>query len=169
MKGKMKNKFADVLDDLQKETDIYSDSEKSQEDFFSSEKFLSFPFNLEQDKIEFLRNFVTYKRKSDPAFFHYNNSSAIREGLELLDKEYPELRKRPAAVKIPTRYGTRGRLNGVIKIKTSYWINEVEREFIYNFIYMKSLTNEDYNKSEFMDDLINALTNEYPDIKKTIK
>lgn len=169
MKAKIKKKFDDIFDDLEKETEIYFENEESQEERFSEDKFQSFPFNLEQEKVEFLRNFVSFKRKSGPAFFHYNNSSAIREGVELLNEKYPDMKRRPAEIKIPTRYGTRGRLNGVVKVKTSYWINEVEREFIYNFIYMKSLQQEEYNKSEFMDDLIDALVAQYPEAKKATR
>lgn len=164
-KSKIAN-IDDVMDDLSFETEIYSDIEEQKEEYFSKEKFLSFSFNLELEKVKFFRDFVVFKRNSNPAFFHYNNSSAIREGIELLQLKNPKLKRRPSSVKISSRFGTMGRLNGIVKLKTSYWINEFERDFIYNFIYAESLSNPDYNKSSFIDDIIDVLKTEYPKMKQ---
>lgn len=168
---KTKSKIAnidEVVGELVGETEIYAVIEE-QEEHFSTEIFLSFPFNLEQEKVQFLRSFVLFKRNLSPEFFHYNNSHAIREGIDLLGQAHPNLKKRPKTVKIPTRLGSQGSLNGKVKLKTSYWINEVERDFIYNFIYANSIIKNEYSKSDFMDDLIKILCSTYPEMKKATK
>lgn len=164
---KKENKFDVVVVDLEIETEEYLKPVEEQK--LSADKFSTFAFNIEEEKVKFLRDFVLYKRNIDPQFFHFNNSKAIREGIEILSELYPDLKKRPQEVKIPTRKGTDGLLNGVIKLKTSYWINQIEKDFIYNFIYAESLKNDDYNKSAFMSDLIEAINTKYPNIKKATK
>lgn len=161
------NKFDDVVGDLGIETEKYYKPVETQR--LSADKFSTFAFNIEEEKVKFLRDFVLYKRNSNPQFFHFNNSKAIREGIEILSELHPDLKIRPQEVKIPTRKGTDGLLNGVIKLKTSYWINEIEKDFIYNFIYAQSLKNNDYNKSDFMTDLIEGINSKYPNIKKATK
>jgi hypothetical protein len=159
-----KNKYTLEADSLANDLNDLQATEKKEQ--LNEKKFFTFSFNLEQQAVEFLREFVLYKRKSDSLFFHFNNSQAIREGILLLKANNPSIEARPEHLKIPTRVGREGSLNGAVKLKTSYFINEVERDFIYNFIYEKSLQNVYYSKTDFMNDLIGAIKNEYPKMKK---
>ena len=120
-------------------------------------KVVSFSFNIEKSKIEFLRAFVLFKRNISPEFFHYSNTEAVREGIQYLRKENTDLEDRPASVKMSTRKGTQGRLYGIEKLKTSFSISKNDREFIYNLIYKNDIKNRNYGKAEFFDDLIEAL------------
>lgn len=121
------------------------------------EKIVSFSFNIEKTKIEFLRNFVLFKRNLSPEYFHYSNTEAVREGIQYLRKDNSDLENRPASVKMSTRKGTQGRLHGIEKLKTSFSISKDDREFIYNLIYQNDVKNGNYGKAEFFDDLIEAL------------
>ncbi|WP_175623189.1 hypothetical protein [Chryseobacterium schmidteae] len=123
----------------------------------ADEKIVSFSFNIEKTKIEFLRTFVLFKRNIGPQFFHYSNTEAVREGIQHLRKQNADLENRPASVKMSTRKGTQGRLYGIEKLKTSFSISKDDREFIYNLIYKKDVQNGNYGKAEFFDDLIEAL------------
>lgn len=123
----------------------------------SHEKTLSFSFNIEKSKVEFLRTFVLFKRNIGPEFFHYSNTDAVREGIQYLRNKYNDLKNRPASVRMSTRKGTQGRLYGVEKVKTSFSINSAEKEFIYNLIYKNAVKNGNYGKAEFFDDLIEEL------------
>lgn len=165
-KNKIQNSDS-LIDSLGIETEKLIKNEK--EETFSTTKFVSFPFNLEQEKIEFLRNFVLFKRNLSPDFFHYNNSHAVREGILLLQNENPNLEQRPKSVKIPTRLGTRGNLNGTVKLKTSYYISEAEKNFMYNYIYNMQSSKPHFSKTEFMEDLISILSSTYPKMKKATK
>ena len=160
----MANKYTLEAENLANDLNDLQATEKNEQ--LNENNFFTFSFNLEQKAIEFLREFVLYKRKSDSIFFHFNNSQAVREGMLLLKANNPTIEARPKHLKIPTRIGRDGSLNGAVKLKTSYWINEVERDFIYNFIYAKSLQNANYSKTDFINDLISAIKNEYPKMKK---
>lgn len=126
--------------------------EKNEED-----KIVSFSFNIEKTRVEFLRTFVLFKRNIGPEFFHYSNTEAVREGIQYLRNEHTDLKNRPVSVKMSTRKGTQGRLHGVEKLKTSFSISKDDREFIYDLIYQNDVKNGNYGKAEFFDDLINAL------------
>jgi hypothetical protein len=168
---KNKNKIANidyVMGELSAETEIYSVIEEKEEQF-STINNINFSFNLEQEKVEFLRNFVYFKRSLSPEFFHYNNSHALREGINLLQNENQNLKNRPTIAKVPTRVGSRGNLNGIVKLKTSYSISEADRNFMYNYIYDKQNSNPDFSKTEFMEDIINILSSTYPTMKKATK
>lgn len=123
----------------------------------SQEKIVSFSFNIEKTKVEFLRTFVLFKRNNGPEFFHYSNTEAVREGIQYLRKENADLENRPASVKMSTRKGTQGRLHGIEKLKTSFSISKDDREFIYNLIYKNDVKKGNYGKAEFFNDLIEAL------------
>lgn len=131
------------------------------------ESYKNFPFNVEQDRIEYLRNIVLYKRRLSPEFFHYSNTDAVREGIECLREAYPEVEPRPSSVKYSTRNGTLGRLNGVEKIKTTFSISERDKEFIYNLIYKKDGRPAEYNKADLFDELLEKLEKRYPEVEKT--
>ena len=165
-KNKIQNSDG-LIDNLGIEAEKMDKNEK--EDSFSTTKFVSFPFNLEQEKVEFLRNFVLFKRNLSPDFFHYNNSHAVREGILLLQNKNPNLEQRPKSVKIPTRLGTRGNLNGIVKLKTSYYISEAEKNFMYDYIYNMQSSKPHFSKAEFMEDLISILSSTYPKMKKATK
>lgn len=129
------------------------------EELEKKDRSFIFAFNLEQEKVQFLREYVILKRKSDPIHFHFNISKAIKKGIEILSSLNPDLKSRPDNIKIPTKRGTKGSLNGVIKLKTSFWITDSDRDFIYNYIYYKInlLHIEDYSKSDFISDIIKVL------------
>lgn len=123
------------------------------------EKKINFSFVLSIEQMQKLRNFVDEKRNSDIEFFNFNNTDAFREGLELLKSEHPDLKKRPRALKIPTRIGRRfGTKNGEERFPTSFSISEDERNFIYDFIYNKALENSRYCKENFFNEIINKIT-----------
>ena len=123
----------------------------------AQEKVVSFSFNIEKSKVEFLRTFVLFKRNISPEFFHYSNTEAVREGIQYLRKKNTDLEDRPASVKMSTRKGTQGRLHGIEKLKTSFSISKNDIEFIYNLIYKNDVKSGKYGKAEFFDDLIEAL------------
>lgn len=130
------------------------------------EKTTNFPFNLEQDRIEYLRDFVMNKRKQDAEFFHYSNTDAVKEGINYLRQKYDDLKKRPESIKHSTRVGTNGHLNGVIKTQTSFSLPVSDREFIYDLIFAKDGNPSEYNKAEFFDELIEELSKKYPSVEK---
>lgn len=131
------------------------------------EKTVNFPFNLEQDRIEYLRNFVMNKRKESPEFFHYSNTDAVKEGLNYLRDKYQDLKQRPASIKHSTRVGTNGLLNGVIKVQTTFSIPISDREFIYNLVFAKDGNPTEYNKADLFDELLEELNKRYPDVSKS--
>ena len=131
----------------------------------SEDNCLNFSFNVDKTLIDFIRKFVDLKR-SNPNDFHYNQTDAIREGLALLKSSYKEIEERPLSVKIPTRKGrvlgsTIEDFNRTEKTKTSFRINEIEKEFIYDFIYYKSLSDKNYDKEKFLDEIIKLLKKHY--------
>lgn len=123
-----------------------------------------FSFNLAKNKIEWLRNFVAFKRKT-PAFFHYNNSSALREGIEIMREKYP-IERRPKEIENPIRLGRPYFLDEQDKKKkTSFIISQADREYIYDFIYKYSADSEFFGKENFFEYIIEVLSNTYK-IKK---
>lgn len=138
--------------------------EKKEQQIFSNDLLKNFPFNIEVEKIEFLRNIVIYKRKLSPEFFHYSNTHAVREGIMYLREIYQDLKQRPKSVKHSTRSGTRGKLYGKDKVKTTFSISENDVEFIYNLIYMKDSNPDEYNKEDFFNDLLKELKKRYPQV-----
>ncbi|PTT38372.1 hypothetical protein DBR28_08670 [Chryseobacterium sp. HMWF028] len=130
------------------------------------EKQVNFPFNVEQDRIEYLRELVLYKRRSDPEFFHYSNTHAVKEGIGYLREIYPDVEQRPASLKYSTRNGTLGHLNGVEKVKTTFSISTTDKEFIYNLIYKKDANTGEYNKADLFDELLEELHKVYPEVQK---
>lgn len=158
MKTKDKQKaFLEQIKNISKESTTYQNIDNNPR-VFSEELLFNFSFTVPKENIELIRNFVIEKRNSDVAHFHYNNSSAIREGINLLKEKHPNLQQRPKGIKFPARSGARGSLNGVETYSTSFSISEANREFIYDYIYLKSLTTEGYNKVDFFADLVTLLT-----------
>lgn len=124
---------------------------------FSEEKLLNFSFNVDRVLIDFIRKFVDYKRYKLNDY-HYSQTDAIREGIFLLKEVHTEIEKRPSFAKIPTRKGrTSGvsikMMNKVEKVKSSFSINEVEKEFIYDFIYHKIKSNVNFLDQNDQDDV----------------
>lgn len=130
------------------------------------EKTVNFPFNLEQDRIEYLRNFVMHKRRESVDFFHYSNTDAVKEGISYLRDKYQDLKQRPASIKHSTRVGTNGLLNGVVKVQTTFSVPVSDREFIYNLVFAKDGKPMEYNKADFFDELIEELSLRYPTVEK---
>lgn len=130
-------------------------------------KSVNFPFNLEQNRIEFLRDFVLFKRKSSPEFFTFSNTDAVREGIGYLRDKYDDLEQRPASLKYSTRVGTNGLLNGVVKKQTTFSISVSDREFIYNLVFAKDGNPAEYNKADLFDELLMELSKRYPEVEKS--
>lgn len=130
------------------------------------EKTVNFPFNLEQDRLEYLRNFVIQKRRESADFFHYSNTDAVKEGISYLRDKYKDLKQRPASIKHSTRVGTNGLLNGVVKVQTTFSLPVSDREFIYNLVFAKDGKPTEYNKADFFDELIEELSSRYPTVEK---
>ena len=126
------------------------------------EKTLIFSYHLDEDTMNFIQDFIHYKRFENGKF-EYNLSSMIKEGVSLLKERYPNIPNRPENVKIPTIRGRKKRVNedDEIKYATSFNISESDREFIYNFIYDKLKKGEDYIKEDFMNDLITEIKRKY--------
>lgn len=132
---------------------------------FSEDNLFNFSFNVEKSLINFIRKFVEMKR-TNPDDFHYSQTDAIREGINLLKEINPDITQRPKSVKIPTR---KGRILGTVveegikaeKVKTSFRINEIEKEYIYDFIYSKTTSEKPYGKEEFLEELTAVLKEEY--------
>lgn len=132
---------------------------------FSEDNLFNFSFNVEKPLIDFIRKFVDIKR-TNPDQYHYSQSDAIREGINLLREINPTIIQRPRAVKIPTR---KGRVYGTVidegnkteKVKTSFRINEIEKEYIYDFIYSKATSEKPYGKEDFLEELTDVLKEEY--------
>lgn len=156
-KEKQSERFNKQIKSIGIESNNYQEIEKKPQ-VFSDDLLFNFSFTVPKKNIELIRNFVIEKRNSDVAHFHYNNSSAIREGINLLKEKHPNLQQRPKGIKFPARSGARGSLNGVETYTTSFSISEAHREFIYDYIYLKSLSTEGYNKVDFFADLIVLLT-----------
>jgi Arc/MetJ-type ribon-helix-helix transcriptional regulator len=132
---------------------------------FSEDNLFNFSFNVDRSLVDFIRKFVDIKR-SNPDEYHYNQSDAIREGIKLLKEANIEIGQRPRSVKIPTRKGrtfgsTVEDFNKVEKIKTSFRINEIEKEYIYDFIYSKATSEKPYGKEDFLEELTEALKQKY--------
>lgn len=156
-KEKKNQTFLKQIENIGTESTNYQQIENNPS-VFSDDLLFNFSFTVPKENIELIRNFVIEKRNSDVAHFHYNNSSAIREGINLLKEKYPNLQQRPKGIKFPARSGARGSLNGVETYSTSFSISEAHREFIYDYIYLKSLSTDGYNKVDFFADLVSLLT-----------
>lgn len=131
----------------------------SSEELKKEERFYNFSFSLEKEQNEFIEEFVSFKRRSNTSFYHYTKSKAIVDGIALLKLKYPNLKSRKTD--ITTIKGTKGLLNGKKKLIRSFSISNSDREFIYDFINYKIITNEGikYGKFEFIDELIGELAN----------
>lgn len=148
----------DILGEIEAQTAKLDTLKK--EEVFSAEPDIAFTFNLEKPKIEFIRNYVNTRREN-PEDFHYSNSSALREGIELLRENFV-IGKRPKSVKNPIRIGrptvdVQEQATGP-KIRTSFYISKADKEFIYDFIYAHSKPDVFFGKEKFFDFIINVLS-----------
>lgn len=132
---------------------------------FSEDNLFNFSFNVDRSIVDFIRNFVD-KKRDNPDDYHYNQTDAIREGIVLMKLKNPDIPQRPAKIGIPTR---KGRVLGSTaqdfikteKIKTSFRINEIEKEYIYDYIYSKTLNDKTFGKEHFLGELIENLKDKY--------
>jgi len=121
-------------------------------------KNVTFSFLIEIEKIEALRSFESFKRKTD---FHYSVSDVIREGIEIMRNQNKNLPSRPNGL-IPTRRGKHSNSQKKERVFTSYRISENDRDFIYDYMYNKCSKMEgNYTKDDFMEDLIEAFKSAY--------
>lgn len=150
----------DVADAVEDHEEIREEREQNPRND-SDDILKSFAFNIDKDQIDFIRDFVSYKRRSAPEFYHFNQSMAFREGIELM-QEKESFPFRPESVKVSTSRGTTGHLNGMKKIKTSFSLSERIINIIYDIIYHKSRGDRNnYGKRELMADVIVELKNKY--------
>lgn len=151
----------DLQDRFNLVSTTYKEIEANPREGESTANTESFAFNADKSQIDIIRDFVIFKRKSNPVFYHYNQSSAFREGIELL-QEKNSFPQRPLSVEIPTSRGTTGRLNGMTKVKTSFAISPKIKNIIYDIIYHKSDgTGKGYGKRELLEDIISELKEKY--------
>lgn len=124
-----------------------------------SDDVVNFSFVLEKTKIQWLREYVLKKRTTALKFFHFSNTDAVKEGIALLREKYPDLEQRPKTLKYSTKVGrTYGAVNKAEKMNTSYSITEKDKGFIYDLIYFKSTSGEEYTKTDFFNELIEELS-----------
>lgn len=125
--------------------------------------FSSFTFTLDKDVIDFLRNFIAFKRNIKD-HYNYNQSDAIREGIENLKSYYGDIPTRPITEKIPTRKGKAfgSKLSSTRKkITTSFYLSDNDREFIYDVIYFNTKKGEVYGKEHFINQIVELWKKEY--------
>lgn len=133
---------------------------------FSTENNIPFSFTLGRNLILFIKELVLKKINESVENYHFNESSAVREGIQLLCLISP-VKQRPVEVGNPTKKGRKSTAaQGVIKINTSFLISESDREYIYNFIYEKQKEGGRFTKEEFFVLVVEQLGKKYKMIQR---
>jgi len=128
---------------------------------FSTENNISFSFTLDRNLVLFIKEFVFKKINSSVENYHFNESSAVREGIQLLG-EISQVNQRPEEIGNPTKKGRKSTAaEGVIKVNTSFLISEADREYIYNFIYERQKGGGRFTKEEFFILVVGQLEKKY--------
>jgi hypothetical protein len=126
---------------------------------FSKDNNITFAFTLPITMIAYLKELVIHKLSSD---YGYNESSAVREGLKLLQEASPFVKQRPEDIGVSTKRGRKSTADKEIKKKsTSFLISEADLNFIYNFIYYKQKSGSIFIKEELFSLIIEQLENKY--------
>lgn len=120
-------------------------------------QFIRFSFSLLAEEVDWFRDVVSKKRKSNDKFISYSNSDLFKDGLELLKIKYPNCDR--TGEELPTRSGRKFNSIKEKRFPTSFSITEEDRKFIYDFIYYKLKISSDgnYSKSNFIKDLIDVV------------
>ncbi|MCT2410056.1 hypothetical protein NZD88_21070 [Chryseobacterium antibioticum] len=128
---------------------------------FSTENNISFSFTLDRNLVLFIKEIVFIRINESVENYHFNESLAVREGIQLLSENFP-VKQRPEEIGNPTKRGRKSTATeGVVKVSTSFLISEADREFIYNFIYEKQKGGGRFTKEEFFILVVNQLENKY--------
>lgn len=151
--------LVDAGSDLQKTTDIINENKAE----FSRVNDIHYSFYGNINIVLYLKK-LRLSKNLEPNFYYYNESTAVREGIDLLRKAYPNLPQRPKEVVFAGLVG-RGKIAGsdVKKIKTSFTISEYDQEFINDFIYSKRQSSgmARFTKEEFFSIMIEHLEKKY--------
>lgn len=143
--------------DLQEATEKIK--EKNYE--FSTENNIVYSFYGDVQLVVYLKR-LRLSRNTDPDFYHYSESDAVREGIKLLQKAFPNITQRPSQIHFSGKVG-RGKTKPeeVKKVRTSFTISESDQEFINNFIYERQKGGERVTKEAFFAIMIEHLENKY--------
>lgn len=134
---------------------------------FSTENNIPFSFTLDRNLVLFIKELVLKKINESVENYHFNESTAVREGIQLLSKNSP-VKQRPAIIGNPTKRGRKRGSSGssitnkdVVKVSTSFLISESDREYIYNYIYENSKGDERFTKEQFFVLVVEQLEQKY--------
>ncbi|WP_336691078.1 MULTISPECIES: hypothetical protein [unclassified Chryseobacterium] len=135
---------------------------KEEKPEFSTENNIIFSFNLNKDLLLYIKQLRIFKIHSDLSHYLYNESDAVREGIQLLKKAFPNISQRPDEIKNPAKAGRGAKSDpNIIRSRTSFAISEADVEFVYNFIYDKQKGGDRYTKEEFFCLLVEHLEKKY--------
>jgi hypothetical protein len=161
MENNPKRKKSRGLDNLQSAGSDYQETtEKLKENkVYSTENNLTVAFTLPISMIAYIKELVIEKLAED---YSYTESSAVREGIQLLKLVNPTLKQRPDEVANPTKKGRKTTLNKeIIKKTTSFLLSEADQNFMYNYIYKEQLGGGLFRKEEFFNLIIEQLEQKY--------
>ena len=117
-------------------------------------KYIPFAFTLEKE-------LVLFRIKESLDNYFYNESEAIREGIELMKLAFP-MEKRPVEISNPTKSGRGASLDKSIeRVNTSFLLHEEHKEYIYDFIYHKQEGGGRFTKGEFITLVVEKLKRKY--------
>lgn len=124
-------------------------------------KYIPFSFTVDRELILYVKNLVLQKIKEDVNNYFYNESTAIKEGIDLLKISSP-VPKRPVEIGTPTKSG-RGVATDkkIIKVSTSFLLSEEDKEFVYDYIYHQQRGGGRYTKEEFFNLIVEKLKEKY--------
>lgn len=118
-------------------------------------------FHVDKELILFIKKLVFFKINEDVNSYHYNESEAVREGINLMRLTMPNLKERPAEIENPTRKGRRTTNSGIVKVKTSFLVSENDKQFFYNLVYDRQKGGGTFTKEDFLKLIVEHLQNNY--------
>lgn len=135
---------------------------KDEKQEFSTENNIIFSFYLNKDLLLYIKQLRIFKINSNSSHYLYNESEAVREGIQLLKEAFPNIPQRPDEIKNPAKAGRGAKSDpNIVRSRTSFAMSEADVEFIYNFIYNKQKGGDRYTKEEFFSLLVEHLENKY--------
>lgn len=141
---------------------------KEQEKEFSTENNIALTFTLDKNLVLYVKELVFFKINNNVDNYFYNESEAVREGIELLGLSSP-VPQRPEEIKNPTKRGRGTKQDKeIVKVTTSFLISEKDLEYIYNYIYHQQKGGGRFTKEEFFVLVVEKLEEKYR-IKKETK
>jgi hypothetical protein len=161
MEKKLKNRG---LSSLKKAGSILQETEvkfKEHKIEFSTENNIPFAFTIDKNLVLFIKELVLFQITSSIDNYHYNESAAVREGINILKLEHP-IERRPDEIINPTKRGRGNTLNKeIVKVNTSFLISESDREYIYDYIYNQQKSGGRFTKEEFLILVVDKLEQKY--------